>query len=59
MDRRLYENLQVNTLNYNVKSSLTDEEEQYRLRMVQYLVDDCFACTELAMTIFDFVHLSE
>ena len=54
MDRRLYENWKLNALNYNLTSNLTDGEEKYRLKMVQYLVDDCFATTELALLIFDF-----
>jgi hypothetical protein len=51
LDRRLYENWQLNALNYNITSCLTDEEEQRRQQFVQYVVDDCLALTKLAIQI--------
>lgn len=51
LDVRLYQNLRLNELNYNVKSSLTEAEDQIRLRLIKYAVDDCFATTKLAIAI--------
>ncbi|CAF1484883.1 unnamed protein product [Adineta steineri] len=51
LDIRLYLNLKFNTLNYNVKSSLTSEQERIQLKLVNYAIDDCFAVTKLAFKI--------
>jgi len=51
LDIRLYQNIQIGVPNYNVKSCLTDEQEQIRLKLVKYIIDDCLALTKLAFTI--------
>ncbi|CAF1237919.1 unnamed protein product [Adineta ricciae] len=51
LDVRLYQNLRLNELNYNVKLSLTEVEDQIRLKLIKYAVDDCFATTKLAVAI--------
>ncbi|CAF0800758.1 unnamed protein product [Adineta steineri] len=59
LDIRLYLNLEFNAINYNVKSSLTDEEEQTRLKLVNYAIDDCLAVTKLAFQIGPYLPIKE
>ncbi len=51
LDLRLYQNIQIGVPNYTVKSCLTDQQEQIRLKLVKYTVDDCLALTKLAFII--------
>jgi hypothetical protein len=55
LDIRLYQNLQDGVPNYNVQSSLTDRQEQDRLKLVKYAIDDCLATTKLASLIGEYL----
>ena len=51
LDLRLYQN----SRNDNVESCLTEQQEQIRLQLVQYVVDDCLALTRLALTMGNYL----
>lgn len=55
LDLRLYQNRKFGVLNYNVKSCLTAQQEQIRLKLVKYAVDDCLALTKLASKIGNYL----
>ncbi|CAF4443644.1 unnamed protein product, partial [Adineta steineri] len=40
---------------YNVQSNLTNKQEQDRLKLVEYITDDCHATTILAFTIGEYL----
>ena len=51
LDIRLYQNIQPDVPLYDITSCLTEEQEQNRLELVQYAIDDCLALTKVAFTI--------
>ncbi|CAF1538391.1 unnamed protein product, partial [Adineta steineri] len=55
LDIRLYQNINFDIISYNVQSNLTNKQEQDRLKLVEYITDDCHATIILAFTIGEYL----